>query len=518
MKLLIADDEKLTREGILSDVKKAGLPFDTILLADDGIHGLKLALSEKPEVILTDVRMPRMTGVEMAEEILSKNPDTAVVFMSAYSDKEYLKAAIKLKAVRYVEKPLLMEELLETLEEAVENCRLLSRFQDAKRLQEKDQMYHLALNLTSHEQESLQSALLLAKELALPITGATSFQTLVLEAMTPLSQISEESLDHIYRDFTGLLAKNGLSYLFAFRSDRYVILHIYSEKRLNPEVLKLCADYLEPAFEKIFEFFLTAGPVVVGPEHVPYSYEKAMELLDSCFFYEYNHLYALPKDQSMTRPPVDVLMDYGLALADKNKEAAAELLNKLKQSVLNGPSLTSSQVKDKYYRYLGKLDENALKNHISLWNNDSVTPESIWESIMKCRTFFELHELIYSKTATYFQLLDQNITENPVVFQIKEFIHHNYAVPSLSVLDVSDHVNRSSSYVCTVFKNETGLTLNQFLTEYRIKMSKQFLDDSRYKVTDIAAKVGYSDSNYYSKAFRKLVGLSPSEYREKMLS
>ena len=108
--------------------------------------------------------------------------------------------------------------------------------------------------------------------------------------------------------------------------------------------------------------------------------------------------------------------------------------------------------------------------------------------------------------------------ENPVVFQIKEFLHQNYSLPTLSVPDVSEHVHLSSSYVCTLFKNETGLTLNQYLTDYRIKMSKRLLADPRYKIADISSKVGYSDGNYYSKTFRKIVGLSPSEYREKMLS
>ena len=82
---------------------------------------------------------------------------------------------------------------------------------------------------------------------------------------------------------------------------------------------------------------------------------------------------------------------------------------------------------------------------------------------------------------------------------------------------MSEHVHLSSSYVCTLFKNETGLTLNQYLTDYRIKMSKRLLADPRYKIADISSKVGYSDGNYYSKAFKKIVGLSPSEYREKML-
>ena len=135
-----------------------------------------------------------------------------------------------------------------------------------------------------------------------------------------------------------------------------------------------------------------------------------------------------------------------------------------------------------------------------------------------CATLKELHELLCAKLRLYFEQLKADSGENPIVFQIKEFIRQNYGTASLSVPDVSEHVHLSPSYVCTIFKNETGQTLNQYLTDYRIKMSKQFLSDPRYKITDISSKVGYSDGNYYSKAFKKLVGLSPSEYREKMLS
>ena len=106
---------------------------------------------------------------------------------------------------------------------------------------------------------------------------------------------------------------------------------------------------------------------------------------------------------------------------------------------------------------------------------------------------------------------------NPVVFQIKEYIHKNYAVPSLPCrMSANTSICHPATYV-RIFKNETGQTLNQYLTDYRIKMSKQFLSDPRYKIADISSKVGYSDGNYYSKTFKKIVGLSPSEYREKML-
>ena len=87
---------------------------------------------------------------------------------------------------------------------------------------------------------------------------------------------------------------------------------------------------------------------------------------------------------------------------------------------------------------------------------------------------------------------------------------------TLSVKDISDHVFLSTSYACTFFKNETGQTLNQYLTEYRMEKAKQLLSDPRYKITDISSRVGYSDGNYFGKSFKKYTGFSPSEYREKM--
>ena len=87
---------------------------------------------------------------------------------------------------------------------------------------------------------------------------------------------------------------------------------------------------------------------------------------------------------------------------------------------------------------------------------------------------------------------------------------------SLSVKDISEHVFLSASYVCTFFKSETGQTLTQYLTEYRMEKAKHLLTDSRYKITDISSRVGYSDGNYFGKSFKKYTGFSPSEYREKM--
>ena len=105
MKLLIVDDEELTRTGVISSLDWSSLGIDEVIQADDGVHGLETARLYKPEIILCDVRMPRMDGITMLERLEKLLPDSVAIFMSGYSDKEYLKAAIKLKAVNYIEKP-----------------------------------------------------------------------------------------------------------------------------------------------------------------------------------------------------------------------------------------------------------------------------------------------------------------------------------------------------------------------------------------------------------------------------
>lgn len=101
---------------MISSLDWSSLGIDEVIQADDGVHGLETARLYKPEIILCDVRMPRMDGITMLERLEKLLPDSVAIFMSGYSDKEYLKAAIKLKAVNYIEKPFSLSEIEDATE------------------------------------------------------------------------------------------------------------------------------------------------------------------------------------------------------------------------------------------------------------------------------------------------------------------------------------------------------------------------------------------------------------------
>lgn len=138
--------------------------------------------------------------------------------------------------------------------------------------------------------------------------------------------------------------------------------------------------------------------------------------------------------------------------------------------------------------------------------------------VTRCSSLDALSKLLTDKLGEFEELLSHAPSENSTVFLIRDYIEKRFGDNNLSIKEISEHVHLSCSYICTMFKTETGQTLNQYITEYRIEKAKMLLADPRNKITEISSRVGYTDGNYFSKSFKKAVGLSPSEYRERELS
>ena len=119
MRLLIVDDEKITRNVLLNYIPWSEIGITKIEAAGDGREALEIAKSFKPHIVLSDIRMPKMNGLEFARNLKSEQENCRFIFLSAYSDREYLKEAIQLRAVSYVEKPIKPEEVKEAVKSAV---------------------------------------------------------------------------------------------------------------------------------------------------------------------------------------------------------------------------------------------------------------------------------------------------------------------------------------------------------------------------------------------------------------
>lgn len=265
---------------------------------------------------------------------------------------------------------------------------------------------------------------------------------------------------------------------------------------------------------------IAAGNTVTDISTAYQSYASAVILLQSCFFFPVqtfltdSFIRQLPTKPALPdslQLPESTFSKYLLA-GDEN--GASQFLDELFSYYDCNHTFMPNQIRDLYYQLFNALSAARKKNQIASDSHEKAA--LIVDTLDDAFTYAELHAALKEKTAQYFEDAKNSQPENSTIFMIKDYISRNYMNDTLSVKDISNHVYLSASYVCTFFKSETGQTLNQYLTEYRMEKAKQLLSDPRYKISEISSKVGYTDGNYFGKSFKKYSGFSPSEYREKM--
>lgn len=515
MKLLIVDDETLTREGLIASIDWPALEISQVFQADDGVNGLRIARREKPEIILCDVRMPRMDGIRMVEAIEEFLPDSAVIFMSGYSDKEYLKAAIKLKAVNYVEKPLDPKEIREAVLEATDRFRQKMRTRRNEAFHSVSTASALALALTRPYKEQKEAVASLVEELGLRFTPGTAFTAYLVELD---AEPDAGVLDAVRGAVEEYLDKRRLRALHVSKQAHYEVFHVYGPSIPSKTTLADLDRFLAEQYRPAGVFYGARGETVCGLSRAHQSYASAVALMQSSFFFECGQILT-PMEPAIRKPPglpAGAAGKLAETLMNGDEEGCKALLDDVFASFAMRRDLFPYQAKDLYYKLFMALQESRQKRKLT--PGTAAGPGSIMESLERCFTLRELHRMLTEEAERFFTAASAQTPEDPTVYLIKELIGRNYSDEALSVREISEHVHLSASYVCTYFKNVTGQTLNQYLTAYRMEKAKQLLSDPRNQIAGISAQVGYSNGNYFSKSFKKIVGLSPSEYREKILS
>lgn len=477
--------------------------------ADDGLHGLEIGRQFRPDVILTDVRMPKLNGIQMSEQIQQLCPESSIIIMSGYSDKEYLKAAIRLRAVSYVEKPISLDEITAALREAVvrvenENrSRIRSKEATAFELtQYPDQRGDLFLDPSwfRNPPESFQSAF-----------------TVLIRNYDLGGMTTEDSARLINGKLTELFRNMSLDWLYAPRSPLFIF-QMFSRLPLSDQQ----ADYLGGRIAGELSDHLGSFHVIIGRQVRDYhnlyeSYASAVISLQTAFFLPVNTylLSGSSPEKNTFRPLDEVNYENNLKnlLTGRDTEGLRNYTGELLSALtLEKERILPNQVKDLYYRL-----------HLMLWSTarsmqldpeEAMNSSVIWNDINSCNTIYELDRLLTGNISSVIKAMETPSGESEAVYNIKNFIARTYSDPGLSIKDISVYAHLSTSYMCTMFKNETGRTLNQYITEFRMARAKDLLDDPRNKIVEVAGQVGYNDSNYFSKTFRKAFGMSPSEYRE----
>jgi len=517
MTLLIVDDEDLTRQGVRSAVESMDLPINEILEADDGLKGTEIAKKNHPDLILSDIRMARMSGIDMVDALKNILPETEFIFMSGYSDREYLKAAIRLKAVNFIEKPIDLKELKGALKEAIQLI-------EEKRMTIQSKLFHskaaagkLALILTLPPEEAGKISDDVIQDALPGIRKSGCFTTFIVKSTSSLDNIDDNERIRINTAFDSALSSLHCQEINIEKHDRYLVYHVYSQDRPDKKKLLRIGESLKSIIGNSISFFISVGDTVSGMENTYRSYNQAVLLMQTSFFHDYGSI-IMEDDERLPAPKVlpDPTDAYLLSLMTGDLDRIRNTEKQIEESLSDSRNLLPDQVRDIYYRLFTCIFEACRKLSI----NPSFamdTSESLLSFVQECNTLKELSSALSEKSEDLTLSMTKNDPENPTVLSIKEYIDRNYSRENLSVKEISDYVHMSSTYVCTLFKGETGVTLNQYITGFRMEKAKELLSDPKYRISDVSVRVGYPDGNYFGKSFKKAVGMTPSEYRDRVM-
>jgi len=528
LKIIIADDEKATRESIKKYIPWSELGVDVVETARDGITALDMAKQIAPDILLTDIRMPKMDGIELAKNIRVLYPECKIVFLSGYSDKEYLKSAITLKAVNYLEKPIKIEDMIPVLKGVIDEC-----LSDKRRNEELDRLSRqLDVNDFLIRQEI---ALKLIKDNLDPneliekyghsieaFFNSKHYSTLSVllnwKSFIDNNQITSVKTD-ILNSLNEMLKNNDYQYFAGFSGDSVLII-ITNEMVCNSittdhPILHMLDKVSFEKQRKIFTFTAGLGPVVANIRHLADAFRKATAAAKLQFYNGtgkvYHHCNEVNNSFEIDPKLYSAFKD---ALKKHNMSDAVLLIKRLESDILLSKSNDFDYIRNVFFNLVLIVFETAHEEFFADWN-DEKDKNYVWKEINHIETLSDLSKYVVSNMENIFNRTEERYSSNRKINEIMRYVHENYSDSELSIQSVADHVYLSQSYISAFFKKETGKTLNEYITEVRMEKAKKLLLDVRIKQYEVAMKVGIPDANYFSTLFKKYTGSTPTEYREK---
>ena len=532
--IILVDDEEEVRKSIIKQIDWESAGFQVVGDAENGEDALEKIEVLEPDVVLTDIRMPYMDGLTLAEKIRQRYPSTKVVIFSGYDDFEYAQKAIKLNVTEYILKPVNVEELTSilkriksNLDEEIEEKRNVSRLRENYRkslpiIREQffNDMVHRRL-----ADDLIESKL---REYDIPITGARKWIIAAIDveksddrSKKTLSLHEEEELIPI--SVMQIVREKLKSYcrfsLFQSTAEAgMVVIAALDDDNTTTGLIDVLGDICKET-KRILEVPVTIGigHSVTGLSKIAGSYQSAVEALG----------YKAVVGSGITIY-INDMEPVGSGKLEFDNSDESDFISAVKF----GPD---EKIEAVMVRISGKLESarvhyrqqqvyvfGVLNTVIQMIQQYDLNLEEILGGeleylsvIDKLQKREEFGEWLLKTARKMNQAINQerDMTTRQVIQQAKQYIMDNYQNPDLSVEMICRHLHMSPAYFSTMFKKKTGQAYIAYLTEIRLNKAVELLNKTDDKTYVIASKVGYQEQNYFSYVFKKKFGVSPTKFR-----
>lgn len=527
-KLLIVDDEKTTRESLTEYIPWHTLKVTSVKVARNGVEALVLANGDPPDVLLTDVRMPKLDGIELATKIRNLYPSCKIIFLSGYADKDYLKKAIHLQAISYIEKPIDPEEVKKVVRSAVslyeEECRRKEEQERTKRSLN-EMLKLIRTDLARELVKTNMSIPQLRETFGAALPSFSPYQcftaaTVLINWKANLTDGEKESLKtRLLSTCSGCQPFDRPSSFVGFDDNERIIIVV--ARKTMKAFTNHCAAYRR-LLDKLAESAagsctasIGIGVPVNGVQNIASSYASAVQSAGLQFYRGPGQLFfpAPPRCETFS---VDAqgFTRFADILKDDDHEQAIQFIKEISGRAATLESTNIDSVRNVFFNLFLIIFEVA-------WNKKIINPFGdrektyIWQEIREQATLSQLNEFIQSNLQGILAVSWQNADLPRRILEVQRYIRKNYSDANLSLQTIADHAGLSRTYLSALFKNCSGTNINDCITRFRIEKAMEILKEGRKKSYEVASAVGYHDANYFSTLFKKHVGCSPTEYRDR---
>ncbi|MDR0719760.1 MAG: response regulator [Treponema sp.] len=531
-KVFLVEDEIVVREGIRNSIPWDKTPYTLTGEAPDGEMALSMIQDIKPDIVITDIRMPFMDGLTFSRIIRKTLPWIKIIILSGHDEFEYAREAVSLGVEEYLLKPVSSSDMLKTLEKI------------AKRIDEEKEKLLNIENLKKQVRSSSDSlrdkwlsdfvngrippadAIEKGRELGIDLFARS--YTVATIGVTGLEE-NEGPLISVKMIIDSIMEKHPGSIWFSENDKRFVLLvreipagESPHPERFDEEQVYTITQALKYDVERNtgFKIAVGIGPTAERLSEVAKSYSSALKVLNYQMLKgmaQISDSTILPSGDEAFNPAGllnidgDMLFTKMKYMAKKDIESAIMEYTRVIENDFGGNNML-------VYFIFGEIIVAASKivealggdlRKISPFSLDQAAVQDIANSrdifFEKIRTLLEaVIEFRDAHTGGRYQL---------VIMKAREYIDHNFASEDISLYSTASYVGISPNHLSTVFAQETGENFIEYLTRVRIDKAKNLLKNTAMKSAEIAYEIGFNDPHYFSYIFKKNTGFTPREYR-----
>ena len=532
LRVFLAEDETIIRETLRDTMPWAQCGYTFVGEAGDGEMALPLIQQTKPDVLITDIRMPFMDGLALSKLVLQEFPLMKVIILSGYDDFEYAQTAIGLGVERYLLKPITKSTLMTVLQEVREKIQgeraqqnYLAQFrQEAQDYEQYARRRFLERIVAG--QLSVQEIYEQAEKLDLDLRAQV--YDLALVSAVPESSNTEtysERGARIRDEMVSYFLKHPEYILFRWNLTSYAVLLLGRQENMEA-IVSRCVN-------KVRQLYQTFGPELSWYAAVG-TPTRRLSALPGCFeevsrLWAYRHI--LPEQHILSAETVKTftgtVSDHDLSGLDMNKVSPAMLTGVLQNaSAQEIPSFVDEYIHSleealksgpfcQYLMLSARFTATQFVEGLGVEQREYLSCLSCLGMVGQQISIDDLKQYLSDILLQAIKLRDR-VTGSQYSGQLKQavrYIDEHYRCEDISLNRVAKEVDLSPNYLSAVFSQEMGTTFVEYLTAKRMEKARELLRHSDLRSGEIAAAVGYKDSHYFSFLFKKTQGCTPRDYR-----